>query len=152
MALRLHRRLSPLGLAAALLLAPAGCQTLAGSGEGKAQFVEHRQKLADERAAIGRAASQGDLAGARRGIGSVRTRLVDLESRSSAMNMIDRQHLALQVATARRTMTEVERWIDAGDAESVRTEITKLGGTLVEIDAILDRTIRGSNPDGSAAG
>lgn len=147
MALRLHGRLSPLGLAAALLLALAGCQTLAGSGEGKSQFVEHRAKLAEERAAVERAASQGDLASVRARIAAIRTRLSAIESQSSAMNLIDRQHLALQAATARRTMTEAERWLDAGDAESVRTEVGKLGGNLIEVDTILDRTIRGSKPD-----
>jgi hypothetical protein len=152
MAVRLHRRLSPLGLAAVLLLAPAGCQTLSGSGEGRAEFVEHRQKLADARAALERAASRGDLAATREQLGSLRSRLDTIESRSSAMNMIDRQHAALQIATARRTMTEADRWIDAGDAESVRTEVAKLGGLLTEIDTLLDRTIRGSNPEAPATG
>ena len=120
---------------------------MAGSGEGKAEFVEHRQKLSADRASIERAAAQGDLSTARSLLGSIRARLDAIESRSSAMNMLDRQHVALQTATARRTMTEAERWMDAGDAESVRTEIGKLGATLTEIDTILDRTIRGSNPD-----
>jgi hypothetical protein len=152
MAVRLHRRLSPLGLAAVLLLSLAGCQTLAGSGEGKAEFVEHRQKLAEARSALERAASQGDLAAAREQLGSIRSRLDTIESRSSGMNLLDRQHTALQVATARRTMTETERWIDAGDAEAVRSEVAKLGGTLTEIDTLLDRTIRGSNPETPATG
>ncbi|HET9252052.1 MAG TPA: hypothetical protein VFP58_08055 [Candidatus Eisenbacteria bacterium] len=152
MDLRLHRRLSPLGLTAALLLALAGCQTLAGSGEGKSQFVEHRAKLGEERAAIERAAVQGDLTSIRTQITAIRTRLATIESQSSAMNMIDRQHLAIQGATARRIMAEAERWMDAGDAESVRTEVDRLGGTLIEIDTILDRTIRGSKPEESATG
>ena len=152
MAIRLHRRLSPLGLAAALLLALAGCQTMAGSGEGKAEFVEHRQKLAAERSALEGAASQGDLATVRTHLGSIRSRLGAIESRSSAMNMLDRQHVALQIATARRTMTETERWIDSGDADAVRTEVGELGGILNEVDTLLDRTIRGSNPDAPATG
>jgi hypothetical protein len=125
---------------------------MAGSGEGKSQFVEHRAKLAEDRAAIERAATQGDLGSVRTQIGSIRTRLEAIESQSSAMNMLDRQHLALQSATARRTMTEADRWIDAGDAESVRTEVGRLGGNLIEIDTILDRTIRGSKPDEPATG
>jgi hypothetical protein len=125
---------------------------MAGSGEGKAEFVEHRQKLVEERSALEGAASQGDLAGVRTHLGSIRSRLGAIESRSSAMNMLDRQHVALQIATARRTMTETERWIDAGDADAVRTEVGELGGILHEVDTILDRTIRGSNPDAPATG
>ena len=150
MALRLHRRLSPLGLTAALFLTFAGCQTLAGSGEGKAEFVEHRTKLAEDRAAVERYANDGDLGSVRTRLGAVRARLDAIESLSSAMNMLDRQHAALQIATARRTMTEAERWIDAGDAESVRAEVRRLGGTLIELEAILARTIRGSKTDESS--
>jgi hypothetical protein len=149
-ALRLHRRLPPLGLAAALLLALAGCQTLAGSGEGKAEFVEHRAKLGEDRVAVEGCANQGDLSSLRTRFGAIRTRLDAIESQTSAMNLLDRQHAALQIATARRNMTEAERWIDAGDAESARAEVTRLGGTLLEIEAILARTIRGSKTDESS--
>ena len=120
---------------------------MAGSGEGRSEFVEDRAKLSEERAAIERAAIQGDLGSVRTQLASIRARLAAIESQSSAMNLLDRQHLALQTATARRTTTEADRWIDAGDAESVRTEVGRLGGNLIELDAILDRTIRGSNPD-----
>jgi len=147
MALRLHRRLSTLGLTAALVLALAGCQTLAGTGEGKSQFVEHRAKLAEDRVAIEGYASQGDLSSLRNRLGAIRGRIDAIESQTSAMNMLDRQHAALQIATARRNMTETERWIDAGDAESARAEVTRLRDTLLEIEAILARTIRGSKSD-----
>jgi hypothetical protein len=125
---------------------------MAGSGEGRAEFVEHRQKLSEDRAALERAAAQGDLLATRGHLGSLRTRLDTIETRASAMNMLDRQHTALQIATARRTMSQAERWIDAGDAEAVRAEVAALGAVLLEIDTLLDRTIRGSNPDAPATG
>lgn len=151
MALRLQRRLSPLGLTAALFLALAGCQTLAGTGEGKSQFVELRAKLAEDRVAIEGYGNQGDLSSLRTRFGAIRSRLDAIESQTSAMNMLDRQHAALQLATARRNMTETERWIDAGDAESARSEVTRLRTTLLELEAILARTIRGSKPEESTS-
>jgi chromosome segregation ATPase len=152
MALRLHHRLRFVGSTLALLLALAGCQTMAGTGEGKAEFVEHRQKLSEDRAALDRAVAQGDLSTARTLLASIRARLDTIEKETSAMNMIDRQSTALQIATARRTMTEADRYIDSGDAESVRTQITLLNGILAEIDTLLDRTIKGSNPDAPSTG
>ena len=152
MALRLHGRLPALGLAAALLLSSAGCQTLAGSGEGRAELVEHGQKLSEDRIALERAAAQGDLSTAGTLLASIRSRLDTIEKKTSAMNMIDRQSTALQIATARKTMTEAERYLEAGDADAVRAQVTLLGGILAEIDTLLDRTIKGSNPDAPASG
>jgi chromosome segregation ATPase len=125
---------------------------MAGTGEGKAEFVEHRQKLSEDRVALDRAVAQGDLSTARTLLASIRARLGTIETQTSAMNMIDRQSTALQIATARRTMTEADRYIDSGDAESVRTQITQLCGILAEIDTLLDRTIKGSNPDAPSTG
>jgi len=125
---------------------------MAGTGEGKAEFVEHRQKLSEDRVALDRAAAQGDLSTARTLLASIRARLDTIEKKTSAMNMIDRQSTALQIATARRTMTEAERYIDSGDAESARAQITQLNGALAEIDTLLDRTIKGSNPDAPSTG
>jgi hypothetical protein len=125
---------------------------MAGTGEGRAEFVEHRQKLSEDRVALDRAAAQGDLSTARTLLASIRARLDTIEKKTSAMNMIDRQSTALQIATARRTMTEAERYIDSGDAESARAQITQLNGALAEIDTLLDRTIKGSNPDAPSTG
>jgi chromosome segregation ATPase len=125
---------------------------LAGSGAGKAEFVEHRQKLTEDRRALERAAAQGDLSTARTLLSSIRSRLDTIEKKTSAMNMIDRQSTAIQIATARRTMTEAERYVDSGDAEAVRAQVEQLSGILAEIDTLLDRTIKGSNPDAPATG
>ena len=125
---------------------------MAGTGEGKAEFVEHRQKLSEDRVALDHAAAQGDLSTARTLLASIRARLDTIEKKTSAMNMIDRQSTALQIATARRTMTEAERYIDSGDAESARAQITQLNGILAEIDTLLDRTIKGSIPDAPSTG
>ena len=125
---------------------------MAGTGEGKAEFVEHRQKLSEDRVALDHAAAQGDLSTARTLLASIRARLDTIEKKTSAMNMVDRQSTALQIATARRTMTEAERYIDSGDAESARAQITQLNGILAEIDTLLDRTIKGSIPDAPSTG
>jgi hypothetical protein len=142
--MRLHARLSSVVLAAGLVLGLASCQQLAGSGKGKAEFTELRTQLAGSREALRKAVGEGDLVKVGALLPAVSSRLDEIEKRSSAMNMVDREHVALEIATARRTITETNRWISAGDLDSVRLKINQIDVSLGEIDTILDRTIRGS--------
>ena len=117
------------------------CQQLAGSGKGKAEFTELRTARTRERARR----LSGDRTS--RVWGSPPRSLEpsrQIEKRSSAMNMVDREHVALEIATVRRTITETDRWVTAGDLDSVRMKVNQIDVSLGEIDAILERTIRGS--------
>jgi hypothetical protein len=121
------------------------CQTLSGSGKGGAEFAQARHQLADARTALDRAAADGNVDQIAPLLRSISSSFDALEARSSAMNLVDREHMAIQIATGRRTITEASRWVDAADVDAVRSQVKELDGTLAEMDAILERTIRGSN-------
>jgi hypothetical protein len=142
--MRLHARLYSVVLAAALAVVLASCQQLAGSGKGKAEFTELRTQLAGTREALRKAVGESDLTRVGALLPAVSSRLDEIEKRSSAMNMVDREHVALQIATARQTITETDRWVASGDLDSVRMKVNQIDVSLGEIDEILERTIRGS--------
>jgi len=153
--MRIHDRLrSSLALAAVLGLAAfaaSSCQSLAGSGKGGAQFAEVRKELTDAKSSLDQAASDGSLDKISPLLHSISSNFDVMENRSSAINMVDREHLALSVATGRRTMTETDRWVSSGDVDAVRGQVKELDGILTDIDQILERTIRGSTDAGSGS-
>ena len=142
--MRLHARLSTVALVSGLVLGLASCQQLAGSGKGKAEFTELRTQLAGTREALRKAVGESDVTRVGALLPAVSSRLDEIEKRSSAMNMVDREHVALQIATARQTITETDRWVASGDLDSVRLKVNQIDVSLGEIDEILERTIRGS--------
>jgi hypothetical protein len=142
--MRVHARLSAVVLSAALAVALVSCQQLAGSGKGKAEFTELRTQLAGTREALRKAVGESDVTRVGTLLPAVSSRLDEIEKRSSAMNMVDREHVALEIATARRTITETDRWVTAGDLDSVRMKVNQIDVSLGAIDEILERTIRGS--------
>ncbi|HEX5031489.1 MAG TPA: hypothetical protein VFX78_08530 [Candidatus Eisenbacteria bacterium] len=142
--MRLHARLPALAAASILVLGLASCQQLAGTGKGSAQFVELRSQLAGSRDALRKAVGESDITRVAALLPAISSRLDEIEKRSSAMNMLDREHVALEIATARRTITETDRWVAAGDLDSVRLKVNQIDVSLGEIDQILDRTIRGA--------
>ena len=149
--MRLHARLPALAVACGLALGLASCQQLAGSGKGKAEFTELRTQLAGTRDALRRAIGEGDLTRVGALLPAISGRLDEIEKRTSSMNMIDREHVALQIATARRTITETDRWVASGDLDTVRTKVNQIDVSLGEIDTILDRTIRGATDQPGAS-
>ncbi|HKO22105.1 MAG TPA: hypothetical protein VJX91_05575 [Candidatus Eisenbacteria bacterium] len=149
--MRLHARLPVLAAASVVLLGLASCQQLAGSGKGSAQFVELRTQLAGTREALRKAVGDSDVTRVGVLLPALSTRLDEIEKRSSAMNMLDREHVALEIATLRRTITETDRWVAAGDLDSVRLKISQIDTSLGEIDTILDRTIRGATDASSSS-
>ena len=142
--MRLYARLPALVAASVVVLGLASCQQLAGTGKGSAQFVELRTQLAGSREALRKAVGESDITRVAALLPAISTRLDEIEKRSSAMNMVDREHVALEIATARRTITETDRWVAAGDLDSVRLKVNQIDVSLGEIDQILDRTIRGA--------
>ena len=63
------------------------------------------------------------------------------------MNLLDREHMAIQLASARKTFTSINHWATSNDADAVRSEIEKLNGILDEVDTLLDHTIRATAVD-----
>jgi hypothetical protein len=66
------------------------------------------------------------------------------------MNLLDREHLAIQIASARKTITSINQWVSSTDVDAVRSEVEKLNGILGEVDTLLDHTIRATTADPSS--
>jgi len=132
-------------------MAAISCQTLAGSGKGGAEFIQVRKQLTDARNSLDQAASDGNMDQMGPLLKSISSNFDVMENRSSAINIVDREHLAIQIATGRRTITETDRWVASADVDAVRSQVKELDGILADIDQILDRTIRGSTDAGSGS-
>jgi hypothetical protein len=145
MDLRLHRRLPALAaLAVGLALATSSCETLSGSGKSGAELALERTQLSETRAALNRATQEGDLQRVGPLLSAIRVKFDAIEAKSSSMNLLDREHLAIKIATGRRTIAEAERWVPVNDVEAVRSQIAELDPMLGEIDVLLDRAVKSS--------
>ena len=63
-------------------------------------------------------------------------------SQSSAMNLLDREHLSIAVATARRCITDMDRYSQSGDVDLLRAQAQQLAPTIAEIQVLFDRAER----------
>ena len=63
-------------------------------------------------------------------------------NQASAMNLMDREHLSIAVATARRCLTDMDRYAASGDMELLRAQAQQLAPTVTEIQELLDRAER----------
>ncbi len=63
-------------------------------------------------------------------------------AQTSAMNLLDREHFSIAVATARRCLTEMDRYAQSGDVELLRAQEQQLEPTVTEIQELLDRADR----------
>ena len=140
-------------LAALLALASTSCETLetfSGSGKSGAELARHKKELADSRTAMNRAAQEGDLHKIQTTLSAIGSQFNAIQSKSSAMNLMDRESMAIKMATGRRTITEASRWVQVSDADAVRSQVAHLDPILAEIDVLLDRAVKSSVP--AAAG
>ncbi|HLQ66499.1 MAG TPA: hypothetical protein VK123_04605 [Candidatus Limnocylindrales bacterium] len=147
--MRIHDRLPPvalLGIAAVLALAGTSCETLSGAGKSGAQFAQYRQSLAESRATLDKAAQDGDLQAVGTSMTTIGSQFDAIESKGGDMNVMDRESMAIQIATGRRTMTEASRWISVNDADAVRSQVAELDPILTEVDVLLDRAVKSSVP------
>jgi len=111
-----------------------------------------KQGLADDRAALNRAVAAGEMDGVSRRLQGISTRFDEIWSKSSAMNLLDREHLAIQLASGRRMITSINQWISSTDIDAIRSEVEKLNPVLDDVDTLLDHTIRATaadTPEGS---
>ena len=139
--MRLHHRLPALALAAALALSLASCQTLAGKGGSPDEFKELKQALSDDRAGLSRALAAGEIDRASGYIDGIGTRFDEIWAKSSAMNLLDREHLAIQIASGRRMLTSIRQWVSSTDLDVVWLERSYHVATLdYDAQVIFDRS------------
>ena len=106
-----------------------------------------KQALADDRAALGRAVAAGEVDGVGSRLQAISTRFDEIWAKSSAMNLLDREHLAIQLASGRRMITSINQWVSSNDIDAIRSEVEKLNPVLDDVDTLLDHTIRATGAD-----
>jgi len=148
--MRVHDRLPALALAGVLALSLCSCQTLAGKGGSPKEFEELKQALADNRAGLNRALAAGEIDGVSRSLQGISTRFDEIWAKSSAMNLVDREHLAIELASGRRMLTSINQWVNSTDMDAIRSEVEKLNPVLDDVDTLLDHTIRATAADNPA--
>lgn len=148
--MRLHGRLPALGLAVSVALSLASCQTLGGSKGSPEDFIRLKEGLNADRGRLSMAISDNALDRVPEVMTSLTGRFDELWSKSAAMNLLDREHLAIQIASARKTITSINQWVSSTDVDAVRSEVEKLNGILSEVDTLLDHTIRATTADPSS--
>lgn len=111
-----------------------------------------RQSLTDDRAGLNRAIAAGEVDRVAGYLQGISTRFDEIWAKSSAMNLLDREHLAIQLASGRRMLTSINQWVTSTDIDAIRSEVEKLNPVLDDVDTLLERTIRATaadTPDGS---
>ena len=127
-----------------LAVGTPGCETLGGSGSAGPELSRYRTELTETRARLRRATQDADVKGASRAMAEIRRQFDAIESKSSSMNLMDREALKIQIATGRRTLTEADRWVQVNDVEAVRSQTALLEPVLDQIDVLLDRAVKSS--------
>jgi hypothetical protein len=138
------RMRAPVMLAVLLVLpivAPS-CQWAGDPKAARASFVVLKQQVEDVSSRLYSAIESGE---------NDRVPALDKElnaamdasmKQSSAMNLLDREHLAINVATARRCLTDMDRFAQSGDSDLVKNQVQQLKPTVDEIVELLDRANR----------
>jgi hypothetical protein len=124
-------------LALAYLVASCGW-----AGDNKAvhvSFAMVKQRIAEAHSNLKRAVEEGSLDRLPALQREFNAQLDAVSSQSSAMNLLDREHLLLNLATVRRCLTEIDRFASSGDLDLVRAQVAQLDPTMEEIETLLDR-------------
>ncbi|MGH7681689.1 MAG: hypothetical protein ACRENN_06835 [Candidatus Eiseniibacteriota bacterium] len=135
----------------ALALTVVSCETLGGSKGSPEEFQTLKDGLTADRSDLSRAVSDGALDRIPDITTKLSKRFDDIWAKSSAMNLVDREHMAIQLASARKQIVSIAQWANSNDADAVRTEIDKLDGILGEVDELLGNTIRAKTSDQPSA-
>ncbi|HMI30515.1 MAG TPA: hypothetical protein VK527_02165 [Candidatus Limnocylindrales bacterium] len=135
---------APVMLAALLavpILAPS-CQWAGDPKAARASFVVLKQQVEDVSSRLYSAIESGEND---RVLGldkELNTTMDAAMKQSSAMNLLDREHLAINVATARRCLTDMDRFAQSGDSDLLKNQAQQLKPTVDEIVDLLDRANR----------
>ena len=136
--MRLYRRLS-LVAAGALLVS---CQTLSGSGGSSTDFTQLKQAVSEDRARLRQATSEPSPEGVPAVLDGINRRFDEIWSKAPGMNLLDREHLAISLASGRRIIDTAKQWAASSDVEAVRSEAGRLDEVLGEVETLLDRSAR----------
>ena len=116
----MRARLRTALLVGALLAAPS-CQWAGDTKAARVSFAALKESVEDVNARLTSAVEEGS---------------------GDRVLGLDREHLSISVATARRCLTAMDRYAQSGDAELLRAQNQQLQPTIVEIQELLDRADR----------
>ena len=149
--MRVHGRLSLVAAVAAGALA-VSCQTLSGSGGSPADFSKLKQAVSEDRTRLRNAAAEASPENVTRVLGGLDGRFDEIWSKAPGMNLLDREHLAISLASGRKIVVTAKQWASQSDMEAVRSETARLDEVLGEVETLLDRATKAtaeSAPAGS---
>jgi len=131
-------------LVAALLavLAASSCQWAGDTKAARVSFSALKESIEDVSGRLDGAVEEGAadrVPGLDRELNTV---LDTTEKQSAAMNILDREHLAISIATARQCITAMDRYAQSGDSELLRAQNQQLQPTIKEIQELLERADR----------
>ncbi len=130
-----------LALISAALLA-SSCQWAGDTKAVHVSFAALKSQLDDVNTRLNSAIQNGEtdrVVGLDKELNTVLDAAVN---QSSAMNILDREHLSIAVATARRCITDMDRYSTSGDVDLLRAQAQQLAPTVTEIQELLDRAER----------
>lgn len=129
-------------LVLAALLAGSSCQWAGDTKAVRVPFVELKQRIVDAQSRIASAVQEGSMDRVPALDQALNAELDAASAQSAAINLLDREHLAISVATARRCLTQMDRFAQSGDLEDLRAQLQQLQPTVAEITELLDRADR----------
>jgi len=139
---RTRMRVVYLLTALSLCLPAASCQWAGDTKAVKVSFSALKSQIDDVNTRLQSAVQNGEydrVPGLDKELNAV---LDAAMNQASAMNLLDREHLALAVATARRCITDIDRYAQSGDGDLLKAQQQQLTPTIAEIQELLDRAER----------
>ena len=130
------------GALLALTLAVSSCQWAGDTKAVKADFAVLKKQVDDVNTRL-TTAIQNNEADRVASLDKEMNAVLDAAmNQASAMNIMDREHLSIAVATARRCLTDMDRYSASGDMDLIRAQAQQLAPTVTEIEDLLDRAER----------
>jgi hypothetical protein len=112
----------------------------AGDSKGvRVSFASIKRQIGEAHAELKRAVDEGSLERVPALARALSAEIDTLSAQSSAMNLLDREHLLINLATTRRCLAEIDRFVTSGEIELVRAQTAQLDPTIQEIFGFLDR-------------
>ena len=140
--IRSRMRVAGLLSALSLCLLAASCQWAGDTKAVKVSFSALKSQIDDVNTRLTSAIQNGEYDRVTGLDKELNTAMDAAMNQASAMNLLDREHLAIAVATARRCITDMDRYAQSGDGDLLKAQQQQLAPTVAEIQELLDRAER----------
>jgi len=139
---RIRVRATWLWIALGAVLMTASCQWAGDTKAVKVSFAALNTQLEDVNTRLTNAIQNNETDRVTGLDKELNTVLDAAMNQASAMNIMDREHLSIAVATARRCITDMDRYATSGDADLLKAQAQQLAPTVADIQELLDRAER----------